>query len=266
MKEYLVLEQAVALIDGCPDPILLFDAADRIVALNPAARTLLASQALRLLTHRAGELPAGPLRDLVTGSDALTFRDDNQQTHHFAPIDLPLPSGAAAVRARLLRDISDRERLRTVLDAQALHDHTTGILNPRGLMVALEPQVSRSRRYNSPLALLMMDAYGERAEPAFLVQVSKVLRDELRWADIIGISDSHEFIIALPETRQTDALRLTEKLSARLSHEFEGKDSTWAAYGVVALQKTDDAATLLRRAHTALEQARSTRGGTAVAL
>lgn len=266
MKDHLALAQAVALIDACPDPILLFDAADRLLAFNPAARTLLGGQADQLLGHTAGEMDAGPLRKLVAGSGTLRFDDDSRQPRHFAPVDLALPAGAAAVRARLLRDMSDRARLQAALDSQALHDRTTGILNPRGLMVALEPQVSRSRRYDSPLALVMMDAYVEHAEPAFLVQLSKVLRDELRWADIVGISDGHEFIIVLPETRQADALRLTEKLSARLSREFDGKGSPWAAYGVVEWQKTDNAATLLRRAHAALDQARSARGGAAVAL
>lgn len=266
MKEYLALEQAVALIDGCPDPILLFDAADRIVALNPAAHTLLSGAAEQLPAHAAGEIHAGPLRDLATATGTLRFRDGNRETRHFVPIDLPLPPGAVAVRARLLRDVSDRARLQAALDSQALHDRTTGVLNPRGLMVALEPQVSRSRRYDSPLALVMMDAYVEHTEPAFLVQLSKVLRDELRWADIVGISDGREFIIVLPETRQADAVRLTEKLSARLSREFEGKGSPWAAYGVVEWQKTDNATTLLRRAHAALDQARNARGGAAVAL
>lgn len=266
MKDHLALEQAVALIDGCPDPILLFDAADRIVALNPAARALFSGAAEQLPAEGTGEARSGPLHDLVTGVGTLRCSDANQGMRHFVPIDLPLPPGSAAVRARLLRDVSDRERLRAALDAQALHDRTTGVLNTRGLMVALEPQVSRSRRYDSPLALVMMDAYVQPAEPAFLVQLSKVLRDELRWADIVGISDGGEFIIALPETRQADAVRLTEKLNARLRREFEGTGSPWAAYGIVEWQKTDNAATLLRRAHAALDQARATRGGTAVAL
>lgn len=265
MKEYLALEQAVALIDGCPDPVLLFDAADRVVALNRAAQTLLADHP-DPLGYAAAGIPAGRLRDLVAGAGPVRFPDDGSQARHFAPLDLALPGGAAAVRARLLRDVTDGERLTAALDAQALHDRTTGVLNPRGLMVALEPQVSRSRRYDSPLALVMMDAYVERSEPAFLVQVSKVLRDELRWADIVGISDGHEFIIVLPETRQADAARLTEKLSARLSREFAGMGSPWAAYGVVEWQKTDNAATLLRRAHAALDQSRNARGGTAVVL
>lgn len=274
MKDTLALEQALALIDNGLDPVVLFDAQDRVVAGNTALRALLGSQFDALIGRRTAELAGHPAQMLLTGGDTFAYLGADDRHGYFTAQDVRLPPGAPAVRARLLRDVSEvehlraeREHLQAELEAQSLHDPVTGLLNRRGLLVALEPQVSRSRRYNSPLSLVVMDVYGATAEAAFLVRISQILKDQLRWADMIGVSENHEFIMALPETHRDDALSLTEKLNERLGREFQGGNTAWAAYGVVEWQKTDNTSTLLRRAQAALDQARATRDGrTAVAL
>lgn len=274
MKDTLALEQAVALLDNGPDPLLLFDAEDRVIAANAALRALLGPDSDGLIGRSAAELAGGPLQPLLIGNGAFAFLGADQRHAYFSAQDLRLPPGAVAVRARLLRDITDsehlhaeNERLQAELQAQALHDPITGLLNRRGLMVALEPQVSRSRRYDSPLAVVIMDAYADTGSNDTLARISRILKDQLRWADVIGCSENHEFIMVLPETRRDDALILTEKLNERLAREFQGGAPVWAAYGVVEWQKTDNASTLLRRAQTALDQAHAARDGrSAVAL
>lgn len=273
MKDTLALEQALALLDNGPDPLLLFDADDRVIAGNAALRALLGPQTADLLGRSAAQLAGNPLLPLLSGNGTFAFLGADQRHGYFAAQDLRLPPGAPAVRARLLRDVTDSEhlhaeteRLQAELQAQALHDPITGLLNRRGLMVALEPQVSRSRRYDSPLSVVIMDAYADNGSKDTLARISRILKDQLRWADVIGCSENHEFIMVLPETRGDDALRLTEKLNERLAREFQ-QSPVWAAYGVVEWQKTDNASTLLRRAQTALDQAHAARDGrSAVAL
>lgn len=274
MKDTLSFEQALSLIDNCPDAVLLFDSQDRVIAGNTALQNLLGHAAPSLIGRGTGDLDGSPLQSLVAGSGIFAYLGADQKQCYLQALDLRLPPGTAAVRARLLRDVTESEhlqvendRLQTELAAQALYDPVTGLLNRRGMMVALEPQVSRSRRYNSPLALVIMDVYGREAEPGFLVRVSQILKDQLRWADIIACTQEHEFILVLPETRREDAISLTEKLNARMAHEFQSQQSAWAAYGIVEWLKTDNSSTLLRRAQTALDQARAVRTGrTVVAL
>lgn len=273
MKDILAPEQALALLDNTPDPLLLLDADDRVVDINTALRNLLGAASGNLLGRRAADLSGSPLHVLLACHETFAFLGSGDRHGYFTPQELQLPPGAAAVRARLLRDVTDSEHLRAEcehlqaeLEAQALHDPATGLLNRRGLMVALEPQVSRSRRYASPLSLLVMDVYGTQAEASFLLRVSQILKDQLRWADVIGCGDDRTFIMALPETRRDDALVLTDKLNERLAREFPNSSGAraqpvWAAYGVVEWQKTDNANTLLRRAQSALDQARIARDG-----
>lgn len=267
MKDNLALEQALSLIDSYPDAVMLFDAQDRVIDCNAALHSLLGA-GHGLIGLNSADLNDSPLQCLLTGSDTFAFMNAEQQPCYLHAQDLRLPPGATAARARLLRDVTEAEhlraendRLQTEVAAQALHDPVTGLLNRRGLMVALEPQVSRSRRYDSQLALIIMDVYGADTEPNFLVRVSRILKDQLRWADIIGCTEDHEFILVLPETRHDDALSLTEKLNKRMANEFQSSETNWAAYGVAEWQKTDNSATLLRRAETALNQVRATRDG-----
>lgn len=265
MKDNLALEQALSLIDSYPDAVMLFDAQDRVIASNAALNSLLGA-GHGLIGQNSADLNDSPLQCLLTGSDTFAFMNAEQQPCYLHAQDLRLPPGTTATRARLLHDVTEAEhlraendRLQTEIAAQALHDPVTGLLNRRGLMVALEPQVSRSRRYDSQLALVVMDVYGADAEPNFLVRVSQILKDQLRWADIIGCTENHEFILVLPETCRDDALSLTEKLNERMANEFQSSESNWAAYGVAEWQKTDNSATLLRRAQTALNQVRASR-------
>ncbi len=267
MKDNLALEQALSLIDSTPDAVILFDTQDQVIGGNAALGNLLGPD-YSLIGRSSAELSGSPLLSLLEGNDTFAFMNADHQPCYLHAQDLRLPPGATAVRARLLRDVTEaehlraeNERLQTEVAAQALHDTITGLLNRRGLMVALEPQVSRSRRYNSQLALVYMDVYGADAEPNFLVRVSQILKDQLRYADVIGCSENHEFILVLPETSRDDALSMTEKLNERLAQEFQSKEPNWVAYGVAEWNKADNSTTLLRRAQAALNQARAARDG-----
>ena len=178
-----------------------------------------------------------------------------------------LEDGAVAL---WIRDVTEQvllteegARLKEELEAHTLTDACTGLLNQRGVMLALEPQVARSRRYASAMAVIMMQAGLEQDSDAFQVEVSRLLKDQLRWADVIGCTAQREFVLVLPETSRDDALKLADKLSQRL-HELD--DAVWTCYGVTEWQKSDNAGTLLRRAGTALEQSRTQQNGIAVAL
>jgi diguanylate cyclase (GGDEF)-like protein len=180
------------------------------------------------------------------------------------------------MKVRLYTDISrqvELEQLRNSLDEQLsqsiLTDRITGLLNQRGVMLALEPQVARSRRYNSPMAIIMMDLSGGADDERLRVQVAGLLKDQLRWADLVGCSEQREFILVLPETTGEAALRLAEKLTRRVEEMADrdnGSGSVNTCYGVTDWRRSDSAATLLGRAAQALSQARSAHRPNPVAL
>ncbi len=236
MKDALTPEQLYALFEALPDPVLVAGEDLRILAANPAAEPLL-PDAVRQLP------PDHPLLQAADTGATWEWRDPGGELRPFEVTARPLPGG---LRALLLRDTSDRARLREELAAQTLKDPLTGLLSLRGLIVALEPQVSRSRRYHSPLSAVALRLDGVAEEPALLA-ISRLLRDKLRWADLVARIEEDTFIAVLPETRLGDARRLIEKLHAELGV-CCSELALRVQFGVVEWSRADSAQTLVRRA------------------
>lgn len=253
------MKDTTAILAACPAALLVLDAQGRIQAHNPALAALAGVPASEL---------DGPPPPALAG--LLALRGEGRWEHpdgRVLPLRVtcqPLTDGG---EVRWIEDLSELQELRAELRAQSLTDAATGLLNLRGVTLALEPQVSRSRRYGSPMALIMMEAGTAPADPEAQRDVAHLLKDQLRWADIIGCSEQGEFILVLPETGRDDALKLADKLSAHL----RGPDGAAAqgpcpCYGVTEWRKSDSATTLLERAATALQQAREAHQDMAVAL
>lgn len=266
MTDQALPTPCAAVLETCPTPMLLCDAAGQIRAANHAFCALSHGEEPQLLGKSIAELPAG-LPVLAGASGEINWTDPDGQSRTLVLETASLEDGGTV---HWIRDISalvqlaeQRDRLQEELKAHSLTDPCTGLLNQRGVMLALEPQVARSRRYASAMAVIMMQAGVDQDSDALQVEVSRLLKDQLRWADVIGCTAQREFILVLPETSRDDALKLADKLSQRL-HELD--DALWTCYGVTEWQKSDNAGALLRRAGTALEQSRKQQNGIAVAL
>ncbi len=151
--------------------------------------------------------------------------------------------------------------LKDQLENNSTADTLTGLLNKRSLLQSLEPQVSRSRRYNNPLTLIVMqidgfDTHCDTTKPVIdqvLTAVSFYLRDQMRWVDLVGRTSDNEFTLILPETRLGDASILVEKINSRLN-KLSLPDtpdvtiSVDAKFGVAEWEKGDDTSLLIRKA------------------
>ncbi len=162
------------------------------------------------------------------------------------------------------------DRLSLQLENAATSDAMTGLLNQRALIKALEPQVSRSRRYNNPLSVVAMALRGYRAEGVenrpdesqVVTAIAYFLRDQLRWVDSIGRTGDKEFMLILPETSLADAEKLIGKLRARLDaipfpDDPQLKLSVEMSFGAASWQKGDDVSLLLARVKEALNAAQA---------
>ncbi len=161
------------------------------------------------------------------------------------------------------------KKLQEDLRKNILTDAVTGLLNQRGLLLALEPQVARSRRYNNPMSVIMMDVNADGTTESYRhLAVARMLKDQLRWADLIGCSPHDEFILILPETSPEAAASLAKKLT-RLVGELTaelGGSSPVVSYGITGWRRSDSASSLIARAAAALSQARSAESTHAIAL
>ncbi|MEE4245649.1 MAG: diguanylate cyclase [Kangiellaceae bacterium] len=121
----------------------------------------------------------------------------------------------------------------------------------------LDYEVSRSRRYDNPLAVLKIklicfDDKGNITNSNKAIQiVNETLRDQLRWADMIGQSETGEFLIILPETSDMASVSLKHKIAQAITEKLTSEDHSLAPYVVIGeshWQKGDTGNQMLDRA------------------
>jgi len=265
------LKTAHALLDNCPVALLLVAENGDIRGFNPAFRTLVGAAADTL---QAASQPDGLIGPLL-GPDTLISWIMPDGDERWLAVDTASIEDTPAITARFFTDVTEKRRLKEERDAlrvrlgeQSIKDEQLpSLLSRYGIQISLEPMVSRSRRYNSPLSILTMGIATAGDRDQTLKNIVQLLSDQTRWADLVGCNADHDFILVLQETTQDSALTLVDKLAAQIARMNEAAETpVTACYGVTQCQKNDDAASMLERAESALTEARRNDSGTSIAI
>lgn len=129
-------------------------------------------------------------------------------------------------------------------------DGLTHIYNRRYYEENLERELSRARRYERPLALIIFDIdhfkrtndeHGHRAGDFVLRQVASIVSKRARSVDVVARYGGEEFVVILPEIDTEGAARFAEDLRSLVESEpfeFEGeKIPTQISVGVAVLHE-----------------------------
>jgi diguanylate cyclase (GGDEF)-like protein len=115
-------------------------------------------------------------------------------------------------------------------------DGLTQIFNKRYFAETLGRELSRARRYDRPLALMMFDidhfkqcndTYGHRAGDHVLRELAELVRERARKVDVVARYGGEEFAVILPEIDLAGAQLFAEKLRKMVQEHrfhFEGRD------------------------------------------
>lgn len=107
------------------------------------------------------------------------------------------------------------------LEREIVKDELMGIYNRRYFMSRLKEEYERYKRYQLPFSLLLVDidhfkkvndTYGHIVGDKFLVRLAKLISMNLRPSDIFARYGGEEMAILLPNTWQTDARNVADKL------------------------------------------------------
>jgi diguanylate cyclase (GGDEF)-like protein len=116
----------------------------------------------------------------------------------------------------------------------ASHDPLTEMRNRRSFDRTLIDELAVARRYGRRLSVLFLDldhfkwindSYGHAAGDDVLKEMSCLLEDAVRTADVAARWGGEEFVVLLPETGATDAFDLAERIRERVEKDdfaFQG--------------------------------------------
>jgi len=114
------------------------------------------------------------------------------------------------------------------LEQLANHDPMTGCLNRRAFYARAEPLFRRAREQGTQLACIMTDidkfknfndTHGHAVGDQVIQQVARLLKTSLRAEDLLCRYGGEEFCVVLPASSLSDAMRVAERMRARMEEE-----------------------------------------------
>lgn len=164
----------------------------------------------------------------------------------------------------------DQTQLEMSLEAMATMDPLTNLLNRRAFQEVINREYASSRRFGKPFSMLLLDLdrfkmlndnYGHAIGDKVLLGISGVAKATLRTSDWLSRWGGEEFLALLPETDESGALQIAERLreaiedfSISLNNQ---KISTSASIGIASYPRDGDTPDfLVKAADAALYEAK----------
>lgn len=206
-----------SILESCPSDIVTTNEENRVTQISSGLCHLLGLDAETINNKMlVSDLPV--LRELLNSSSSIeiisndgtpykfshsVYKHDDIHTHVFTNI------------STMFDLFNENQRLREEALQLQLIDSDTSLLTHRALLLVLESQLSQCRRYETPLSVIKLGINIDPANPALklkTIKISRLLKEKLRWSDMIARSNENHFTIILPETDQKNALSLIRKL------------------------------------------------------
>lgn len=119
----------------------------------------------------------------------------------------------------------DLERANCELEKAAITDGLTQIYNHKYVVGRLDEEIERSKRYDSPLSILLLDidnfkmvndTYGHQVGDEVLKSIADCMKQIVRNSDCVGRYGGEEFMIILPQTDEDNAKIVGEKIRSEI--------------------------------------------------
>jgi len=156
------------------------------------------------------------------------------------------------------------------LTENAIFDSLTGIYNKKEILEYLKKNLQNYKRYKKePFSVMIFDidyfkkvndTYGHLAGDYILKQFVKIIKKLIRKSDILGRFGGEEFILILPNTKLSGAMKLARRIKDAIENYtfmFDNKPiKITTSIGITSSSLQDDVDTILMRADEALYEAK----------
>lgn len=158
------------------------------------------------------------------------FTDNEIQSLEFLADQASIAIQNAKLYEQAQQEIVDRKKAEEAIKHMAQHDALTGLPNRRLFNERISLEISRSQRNNQKIGVMLFDldhlknvndSFGHSVGDLLLQAVGQRLLGLLRKSDTVARMGGDEFLLILPEMKQTqDAVITAERILSALSTPF----------------------------------------------
>jgi len=155
-------------------------------------------------------------------------------------------------------------------EKNAIYDGLTGCYNKKESEIFIQQLLHTYSRYKKePFSILMLDidffkkindTYGHLAGDIALKEMAKIVFSVIRDSDLFGRYGGEEFLVVLPNTKITGALRLAKRIKDSIENNivhFDNKEIKFTiSIGVTSIGINDNYESLISRVDEALYEAK----------
>jgi len=157
------------------------------------------------------------------------------------------------------KDIEEKNK---ALNQLAVTDKLTDLFNRRKIEEIIQAELNRKERFKHSFCLSILDidhfkkvndVYGHQQGDRVLIEISSILKSNLRKTDFVGRYGGEEFILIFPESSVDSIFSIIEDIRQKIATKhFEGVGHKTASFGVATSYKGDTVEKLINRADRAL--------------
>jgi len=174
------------------------------------------------------------------------------------------------------RDIREMRRLEKLtdelqksnrkLEKMSITDSLTKVFNRQKIEMEIQTELDRFNRYSNVFSLIMFDLdffkevndeFGHDIGDKVLIEVTEVVKTEIRSTDLLARWGGEEFIVLCPGINLENVLQQAERIRRQIEHHSFGIiENMTISFGVTEVTGEDTLETILKRADKALYQAK----------
>lgn len=228
MLKKLENEDLRHILKTCPLGVALSDKNKNITWVNDSFQNYLGISADEIKGLNINDLPESLKPLFTSGSTVHIPANSLRSDQWFMCQQTPVETSGHVIH--YITDVGplhvlmqESEMLQDKLEKALAIDKVTGMPNKDALLQNLASQISRSRRYNNVLSIVILrinrlEQLSEAQKNKLLLLISQMLNDQVRWADIVGKLSHSEFLLVLPETGNDACKNLCVNLRERLNN------------------------------------------------
>jgi diguanylate cyclase (GGDEF)-like protein/PAS domain S-box-containing protein len=284
-QAHLRLQYLATLFERHPDGMVVTDAANRIVEVNPAFTQITGYAAEAVIGQDPGMLSAGHTSPETYAEMWQALRSegcwqgefwDRRADGNIYPKSVSIAlvrdaMGEVSHHVAIFRDTSERKSAADQIFQLTHNDALTGLINRTTAESQLDQMLTSARRDGGLVAVILLDmdnfkqfndTLGHAVGDRLLVQIASRLRESVRASDVISRLGGDEFLIIVPDIDNAMSVSaIASKIRRALAEPHQIDSHLLYATATIGISlfpsDGDDAETLIRNAETAMYKAKS---------